>query len=65
MSADGSSNEMEMEEHDDIAEESDSDSMDEEIKLNQNFLSVLQKLSSNSKSYDDYVLLVSLFRCTN
>lgn len=58
MSADESMNETESEGHEEM-EESDSDSMDEEIKLNQNFINVLQKLSSDSKTYDDYALLVS------
>jgi hypothetical protein len=59
MSADGSMNDSENEEEIVAEEESDSDSGDEEIKLNQNFISVLQKLSSDTKTYDDYVLLVS------
>lgn len=59
MSADGSLNNTESEEHDELEEESDSDSMDEEIKLNQNFINVLQKISSDAKTYDDYALLVS------
>lgn len=42
--------------------ESDDDSssdVDEEIKLQENFICVLQKISNDSKNYDDYILLVS------
>ena len=52
-------NETESEEQDEVDDEESSDSMDEEIKLNQNFISVLQKISSENKTYDDYILLVS------
>lgn len=58
MSEDESVNDSEsVDEHD---EDSSSSVDDEEIKLNQNFINVLQKLSSESKNYDDYSLLLDI-----
>ena len=54
MSEDDSVNDVESD------EESSSESVDEEIKLSQNFITVLQKISSDSKNYEDYILLVSV-----
>lgn len=55
MSEEESSQLHESESNDD---ESDSNSVDEEIKLNQNFICVLQKIAAENKNYDDYILLV-------
>lgn len=56
MSEDGSlENESEIDD-----DESSSGSVDEEIKLNQNFITVLEKIATSNKNYDDYILLVSL-----
>ena len=41
-------------------EESSSNSVDEEIKLNDNFICVLEKIASGIKNYEDYLLLVSV-----
>ncbi|CAG9808625.1 unnamed protein product [Chironomus riparius] len=54
MSEDDSVNEVESD------EESSSESVDEEIKLSQNFITVLQKISSDSKNYEDYILLLDI-----
>lgn len=51
--------EDELHESESIGDESSSNSVDEEIKLNQNFIRVLEKIASENKSYDDYILLVS------
>lgn len=53
MSEDDSMNDLESD------DESSSESVDEEIKLSQNFITVLQKISSES-NYEDYTLLVSI-----
>jgi hypothetical protein len=60
MSEDDSMNDLESDDNDC----SSSESVDEEIKLSENFIRVLQKISSDSKNYDDYTLLVSI-RLTN
>lgn len=39
---------------------SSSESVDEEIKLNKNFIELLTKIDANKYSYDDYVLLVDI-----
>lgn len=57
MSEDGSLHETEMEEHGE-EEDSSSESVDEEIKLNKNFINTLAKIEN--KNYDDFILLVSL-----
>jgi hypothetical protein len=57
MSEDDSLNETESEDHEE--DYSSSESVDEEIKLNQNFIQVLHKISAESKNYDDYILLVN------
>lgn len=54
MSEDESMNDVESD------DDSSSESVDEEIKLSQNFITVLQKISTDSKNYDDYILLVSI-----
>jgi len=56
MSEDDSVNDIESDDNDG----SSSESVDEEIKLSENFIRVLQKISSDSKNYDDYTLLVSI-----
>lgn len=56
MSEDDSANDIESDDNDG----SSSESVDEEIKLSENFIRVLQKISSDSKNYDDYTLLVSI-----
>lgn len=59
MSEDESSLLHESESNDD---ESSSNSVDEEIKLNENFIRVLEKIAAENKNYDDYLLLVSLIK---
>jgi hypothetical protein len=54
MSEDESINDVESD------DDASSESVDEEIKLSQNFITVLEKISSDSKNYDDYTLLVSI-----
>lgn len=57
---DDSMNEVESEEHEEEEiDDSSSESVDEEIKLNQNFITTLQKISVEGKNYDDFILLVS------
>lgn len=56
MSEDDSVNDIESDDNDG----SSSESVDEEIKLSENFIRVLQKISSDSKNYDDYTLLVRI-----
>ncbi|KAG5672721.1 hypothetical protein PVAND_002822 [Polypedilum vanderplanki] len=59
---DESMNETESEEHEEEEEEdSSSESVDEEIKLNQNFINTLQKISiEQGKNYDDFILLLDI-----
>lgn len=56
MSEDESSSLKDSESEDE--KDSNSGSIDEEIKLNENFIKILEKISTNNKNYDDYVLMV-------
>lgn len=46
-------------EEDEDDEDTSSESVDEDIKLTQNFIDTLARLELNKINYDDYVLLVS------